>query len=116
MQLLFLPDPASNQAPSEEAREARERGPFPVSTVWVPTYQKGVLKGGKLTDNGLRSWRPDSADLPANMDSFVTLERCTLPLVRSGGAGRHPCVFYAFADKLHPNESVMWGLTIPLRG
>ena len=117
VQLLFLPDPQTNQAPSEdhEAREARERGPFPVSTVWVPTYQKGVLRGGKLCDDGKRSWRPDGADLPANRDSFARLERCSLPLVRSGGPGRHPCVFYAFADKLHPNEWVMWGVPAPTR-
>ena len=91
VRFLIFNEASKDREASEdrEVCEDCERGPYPASTVWVPTYQTGVANGGKLVDDGKRPWLPHGVDvdsfLPANVDSFRALERCGIPLVRSGG-------------------------------
>ena len=115
VRFLFVPTDLTTEYVVQETEETRERGPFPASTAWVPTFQRGVLRGLSLADDGKRSWKPESVDTPVNLESFTRLERCGVPLVRSAGPRAPPCVFYASPDKEHAGQWVMWGLPAPTK-
>jgi hypothetical protein len=97
----------------EEQEEGRTRGPFDVSILWVPTFQRGTLvkNGQTVKDNGTSSWLPEGVDLRGvDHESFRELDRCNVVLARSAGRGSSACVFFACRDKMEPDQRVMWGL------
>ena len=53
----------------DEHGRVHERGPFPTSTVWVPSFQIGVARGSKVVDDGRRSWRPQGVAMPSGRES-----------------------------------------------
>ena len=99
----------------EEQEEGRTRGPFDVSILWVPTFQRGTLvkNGQTVKDNGTSSWLPEGVDLRGvDHESFRELDRCNVVLARSAGPRSSACVFFACRDKMEPDQRVMWGLPL----